>query len=120
MPAGRYTVTLSLLSQPGTGFEDVAAARLQIRPEPPVSWETARFRPAAGAPAAEGYAVDSGMAAFSTPPSAAAVTRRLDRDSTYVYRDFQPKLVERLGEPLANQILRDNVIRAFRRGDKVT
>jgi phosphotriesterase-related protein len=43
-----------------------------------------------------------------------------DRDSTYVYRDFQPKLVERLGEPLANQILRDNVIRAFRRGDKVT
>lgn len=43
-----------------------------------------------------------------------------DRDSTYVYRDFKPKLVERLGEQLANQVLRDNVIHAFRRGDKVS
>ena len=43
-----------------------------------------------------------------------------DRDNTYVYRYFQPKLVERLGEAMARQVLRDNVIRAFRRGDKVT
>lgn len=84
VPAGRYTVTLSLLSQPGQAFEDVAAARLQIRPQPPVLWETARFLPAAGAAAAEGYAVDSGMAAFSTPPSAAELTRRLARDAAYV------------------------------------
>ncbi|HYF65787.1 MAG TPA: DUF4241 domain-containing protein [Herpetosiphonaceae bacterium] len=84
VPAGRYTVTLSLLSQPGSGFEDVAAARLQIRPQPPVAWETARFLPANGEPGADGYAVDSGMAAFSTPPSAAALTQRLDRDPTYV------------------------------------
>ena len=43
-----------------------------------------------------------------------------DRDSTYIYRDFKPKMVERFGEGLTTQILRDNVIHAFRRGDKVT
>jgi phosphotriesterase-related protein len=43
-----------------------------------------------------------------------------DRDNTYVYRYFEPQLVQRLGEAMARQVLRDNVIRAFRRGDKVT
>lgn len=43
-----------------------------------------------------------------------------DRDNTYVYRYFAPKLEERLGAELSRQILRDNVIHAFRRGDKVT
>jgi phosphotriesterase-related protein len=43
-----------------------------------------------------------------------------DRDNTYVYRYFEAKLIERLGEALARQVLRDNVIRAFRRGDKVS
>lgn len=43
-----------------------------------------------------------------------------DRDNTYVHRYFEAKLIERLGEGLARQVLRDNVIRAFRRGDHVT
>ena len=43
-----------------------------------------------------------------------------DRDNTYVYRYFEAKLVERLGEEMAGHVLRDNVIRAFRRGDNVT
>lgn len=43
-----------------------------------------------------------------------------DRDNTYVHRYFAPKLEERLGAELSRQILRDNVIHAFRRGDKVT
>jgi phosphotriesterase-related protein len=43
-----------------------------------------------------------------------------DRDNTYVYRYFEAKLQERLGEETANKVLRDNVIRAFRRGDNVT
>lgn len=43
-----------------------------------------------------------------------------DRDNKYVYRYFETKLVERLGEDMARHVLRDNVIRAFRRGDKVS
>ena len=43
-----------------------------------------------------------------------------DRDNTYMYRYFKPKMEERLGADATRQILRDNVIRAFRRGDKVT
>lgn len=42
-----------------------------------------------------------------------------DRDNTYVHRYFEAKLVERLGEDTARRVLRDNVIRAFRRGDNV-
>ena len=37
-----------------------------------------------------------------------------------VYRYFEAKLQSRLGEAMAKQVLRDNVIRAFRRADKVT
>ena len=43
-----------------------------------------------------------------------------DRDNTYVYRYFEAKLAERLGEDMARHVLRDNVIRAFRRGDNVS
>jgi predicted metal-dependent phosphotriesterase family hydrolase len=42
-----------------------------------------------------------------------------DRDNTYVHRYFTAKLAERLGEDKANNVLRNNVIRAFRRGDSV-
>ncbi len=42
-----------------------------------------------------------------------------DRDATYVYRYFEAKLTERLGEENAHRVLRDNVIRSFRRGDEV-
>jgi len=43
-----------------------------------------------------------------------------DRTNTYLYGYFEAKLRERLGEAMAAQVLRDNVIRAFRRGDKVS
>ena len=43
-----------------------------------------------------------------------------DRDNTYVYRYFEAKLAERLGEDMARHVLRDNVIRAFRHGDNVS
>lgn len=43
-----------------------------------------------------------------------------DRQNLYVYRYFEPKLVARLGEGPARQVLRDNIIHAFRRGDKVS
>jgi hypothetical protein len=43
-----------------------------------------------------------------------------DRDNTYVYRYFEAKLAERLGEDGARRVLRDNVIRAFRRGHNVS
>ncbi len=43
-----------------------------------------------------------------------------DRTNTYLYGYFEAKLQERLGEAMAAQVLRDNVIRAFRRGDDVT
>jgi phosphotriesterase-related protein len=43
-----------------------------------------------------------------------------DRDNTYVYRYFEAKLAERLGEDMARNVLRNNVIRAFRRADNVT
>lgn len=39
--------------------------------------------------------------------------------ASYIQRNFAPQLVERLGEVLANQILRDNVIHAYRRADKL-
>jgi predicted metal-dependent phosphotriesterase family hydrolase len=42
-----------------------------------------------------------------------------DRTNTYLYGYFEAKLQKRLGEVMAAQVLRDNVIRAFRRGDKV-
>lgn len=43
-----------------------------------------------------------------------------DRTNTYLYGYFEAKLRDRLGEAMAAQVLRDNVIRAFRRGDKVS
>ncbi len=43
-----------------------------------------------------------------------------DRDFTYIHRYFAAKLAERLGEDMANHVLRDNVIRAFRRGDNIS
>ena len=41
-----------------------------------------------------------------------------DRDATYVYRYFEAKLVSRLGADVSKQILRDNVLRAFRMPDR--
>lgn len=43
-----------------------------------------------------------------------------DRDNTYVFRTFLPKLEERIGKTAARKVLRDNVIRAFRRGANVS
>jgi phosphotriesterase-related protein len=43
-----------------------------------------------------------------------------DRDNTYLYRYFEDKLKQRLGEVATGKVLRDNVIKAFRRGDSVT
>jgi phosphotriesterase-related protein len=43
-----------------------------------------------------------------------------DRDNSYLHRYFADKLKQRLGEAAAGKVLRDNVIRAFRRGDSVT
>jgi phosphotriesterase-related protein len=40
-----------------------------------------------------------------------------DRDANYVHRYFEAQLATRLGADLATQILRDNVIRAFRAPD---
>jgi predicted metal-dependent phosphotriesterase family hydrolase len=41
------------------------------------------------------------------------------RDPAYLYRTFVPKLEARIGEAAARRVLRDNVIRAFRRGSNV-
>jgi predicted metal-dependent phosphotriesterase family hydrolase len=41
------------------------------------------------------------------------------RDPTYLYRTFAPKLDARIGKAAARRVLRDNVIRAFRRGSRV-
>ena len=43
-----------------------------------------------------------------------------DRTNTYLYGYFEAKLQKRLGEAMAAQVLRDSVVRAFRRGDNVT
>ena len=51
--------------------------------------------------------------------SANPVNRQYDRESTYVYRTFAPKLRKRLGVGATQCVLRDNVIGAFRRGNKV-
>lgn len=59
--------------------------------------------------------VSADASVFVNPP-----VWQYDRDNTYVYRYFEAQLQERLGEDIAGQVLRDNVIRAFRRGDKVT
>ena len=59
--------------------------------------------------------VSADASVFVNPP-----VWQYDRDNTYVYRYFEAKLAERLGEDVARQILRDNVIRAFRRGDNVS
>jgi phosphotriesterase-related protein len=39
--------------------------------------------------------------------------------NTYLFRVFKPKLDARFGEQATRQLLRDNVIAAYRRGDKV-
>lgn len=41
------------------------------------------------------------------------------RDPAYLYRTFAPKLEARIGEAASRRVLRDNVIRAFRRGNNV-
>lgn len=43
-----------------------------------------------------------------------------DRQNTYVYRTFVPKLKERIGDQRTQMVLRDNVVKAFRRGDNVS
>lgn len=45
--------------------------------------------------------------------------KQYDRDNTYLHRTFAPKLRDRIGEAAAQTILRDNVVRAFRRGSRV-
>jgi predicted metal-dependent phosphotriesterase family hydrolase len=42
-----------------------------------------------------------------------------DRDNSYVMRTFVPKLRRRLGADATRMVLRDNVLAAFRRGDRV-
>lgn len=42
------------------------------------------------------------------------------RDPNYVFRTFAPKLEARIGKTAARAVLRDNVIRAFRRGSQVS
>lgn len=59
--------------------------------------------------------VSADASVFVNPPK-----WQYDRQNLYVYRYFEPKLVARLGEEQARQVLRDNIIHAFRRGDKVT
>lgn len=58
--------------------------------------------------------VSADASVFVNPPK-----WQYDRDNTYVYRYFEDKLAERLGTEPAARVLRDNVIRAFRRGDHV-
>jgi phosphotriesterase-related protein len=40
--------------------------------------------------------------------------------NTYLFRVFKPQLDARFGEDVSRQILRDNVVMAYRRGDNVT
>jgi hypothetical protein len=42
-----------------------------------------------------------------------------DRDNSYVYGTFEPKLRARIGDAAAQKVLRDNVVQAFRRGSRV-
>jgi predicted metal-dependent phosphotriesterase family hydrolase len=68
--------------------------------------------------------IDAGFAdrvVFSTDASVFVnpAKYQYDRDNTYLYRDFIPKLRARIGEDNTRLVLRDNVIRAFRRGDRV-
>lgn len=51
--------------------------------------------------------------------SANPVDRQYDRDNSYVFRTFAPKLRKRIGATAARLLLRDNVISAFRRGSRV-
>lgn len=40
--------------------------------------------------------------------------------NTYLFRVFKPKLEERFGKQITEQLLRDNVVLAYRRGDNVS
>ena len=51
--------------------------------------------------------------------SANPVSSQYDRQNTYVYRTFVPKLRRRIGAKATRKVLRDNVVKAFRRGSKV-
>jgi phosphotriesterase-related protein len=42
-----------------------------------------------------------------------------DRHNAYVYETFVPELKQRIGTDAARKVLRDNVLRAFRRGENV-
>jgi predicted metal-dependent phosphotriesterase family hydrolase len=59
--------------------------------------------------------VSTDASVFVNPPK-----YQYDRDNTYLHRYFEDKLRKRLGEAVAGKVLRDNVARAFRRGDNVT
>lgn len=58
--------------------------------------------------------VSADACVFVNPPE-----WQYDRDSLYVHRYFAAKLAERIGEDMAVRVLRDNVLNAFRKGDKV-
>lgn len=58
--------------------------------------------------------VSADASVFVNPP-----VWQYDRDNTYIYRYFEAKMIEKFGKDLANRVLRDNVIRAFRKGDNV-
>jgi phosphotriesterase-related protein len=47
-------------------------------------------------------------------------TSQYGYQNTYLFRVFKPKLDARFGEDVSRQILRDNVVMAYRRGDNVT
>ncbi|MCY7302141.1 MAG: hypothetical protein LH654_03725 [Thermoleophilia bacterium] len=51
--------------------------------------------------------------------SANPVSSQYDRQNTYVYRTFVPKLRRRIGAAATRKLLRDNVVKAFRRGSRV-
>jgi phosphotriesterase-related protein len=48
------------------------------------------------------------------------VAFQYDRDNSYVYGTFEPKLRARIGDDAALKVFRDNVVQAFRRGSRVT
>jgi phosphotriesterase-related protein len=47
------------------------------------------------------------------------VAEHYDRDNSYVYGTFEPKLRARIGDDATAKVLRDNVVQAFRRASRV-
>ena len=58
--------------------------------------------------------VSADASVFVNPPRF-----QYDRDNDYVMRTFVPKLRQRIGSEATRRVMRDNVLRAFRRGDRV-